>query len=148
MPKLTPETGIAWVPTAQQAEVIDLLATGYSQQATSRALDVPVTTISYWIHEAAFADTFREQVDLRAAEFNAAKEAVHDQQVVMALQILQDALSGELQREADFVLSDDGKATRTNNGGKAPLRYEAAVELLRATFWKQVAGGHKAFGAP
>ena len=137
MPKRHPQTALGWIPSAQQWEVIDLLASGYSQQAVSRALEMPVSTISAWLHERDFSDQFRELVVKRTGEFQAAKDAVHDQQVVMALQVLQDALSGDLQRERG----------RDGATGPAPLRYEAAIELLRATFWKQRAGGHKPFGA-
>lgn len=129
------ETSLGWIPTAQQAEVIDLLATGYSQQACSRATDVPVMTINSWLNELSFSEQFREMVHERTEDFNAAKDAVHDQQVVMALQIIQDALTGELRREPN------------GDSSIAPLRYEAAIQLLRATFWRNKAGGHKQFGA-
>lgn len=129
------DTSLAWIPSAEQVEVIDMLATGYSQSAAARATGIPVTTISTWIHDRSFSEEFRAMVESRAAEYQAAAEAVHNQQVVLALQIVQEALTGELQRE------------RTGTGSITPLRYDAAVELLRATFWKQRAGGHKQFGA-
>lgn len=129
------ETSLAWVPSPEQVEVIDMLATGYSQSAAARATGIPVTTISTWIHEAVTAPEFRAMVQERAEEYQRAKDAVHDQQVVLALQIIQEALTGEMQRE------------RTGTGSITPLRYDAAVELLRATFWKQRTGGHKQFGS-
>jgi hypothetical protein len=124
-----------WAPTAEQAEVIDLQATGYSQQACSRVTGVPVGTIWSWNNELAFSAQYRELVQRRTEEFQAAKDAIHDQQVVMALEILQTALSGDMQRE------------RVGDASVTPLRYEAAIQLLRATFWKQKSGEpHKKFG--
>ena len=134
MAKSQRETKPGWKPTAEQAEVIDLLASGYSQLAISRVTNVPQPTIWSWQNELAFSDQFNALVDQRAAEFNAARDAVHEQQVVMALQIMQEALSGEMQRE------------RVGDAVVTPLRFEAAVKLLQSTFYKQIAGGHKKFG--
>ena len=136
MARSVSETKPAWVPTEQMAEVIDLQATGYSLLACFRATGVPVQTIWSWNNELAFSEQYRALVQQRTEDFNQAKDSVHDQQVVMALQVIQEALSGELQRERSGPLGPSEK----------PLRYEAAIELLRATFWKQKAGGHKKFG--
>lgn len=121
-----------WIPTSVQLDAIDMQASGYSLSAISRTQGIPIPTIWSWNNETSFAAQYRELVAKRAQEFHEAKEAVHSQQVVMALQIIQDALSGEMQR--DPVGTD---------GAIAPLRYEAAVQLLRATFWKQQTGGYK-----
>ena len=137
MPRMRPETIAAWAPSIEQLDVIDWLASGYSQQACSRLSSIPVQTISNWIHDSTFSDAFRARVTQRTADFQAAKQSVHEQQVVLALQVIQDALTGELQRERG----------RDGGSGQAPLRYEAAVELLRGTFWPQQRGGHKQFGA-
>ena len=124
-----------WAPSAEQAEAIDLQATGYSMQAISRITGTPQQTIWSWVNELSFSEQYRELVQRRTAEFQAAKDAIHDQQVVMALEILQTALSGDMQRE------------RVGDSAVTPLRYEAAIQLLRATFWKQKSGaGHKKFG--
>lgn len=137
MARSVSETKPAWVPTEQMAEVIDLQATGYSLLACSRVTDIPVQTIWSWNNELAFSEQYRLRVQERTEDFNQAKDSVHDQQVVMALQVIQEALSGELTRERNERAGTSEK----------PLRYEAAIELLRATFWKQKAGGHKQFGA-
>jgi predicted transcriptional regulator len=129
------DTALGWIPTGPQLETIDLLATGYSQNAIARLLGIPVTTISGWIHEQSYAAQFREMVAKRTADFNAAKDSIHDQQVVMALEIIQEALSGEMRREPNG-----------DSGSIAPLRYEAAIQLLRNTFWRTKGGGHKKFG--
>lgn len=127
-------TKAGWRPTEDMLEAIDLQATGYSMNAVARELGIAVQTIWSWNNEVTFAEQYREMVRVRTEEFQAARDAVHEQQVVMALQIIQDALSGEMKREPS------GDTTQT------PLRYEAAIQLLRATFWKQKAGGHQQFG--
>ena len=112
-----------------------MLASGYSQLAISRVTGIPQPTIWGWQNSlVSFSDQFNALVDTRAAEFRAAKDAVHEQQVVMALQVIQEALSGEMQRE------------RAGDSYVTPLRFEAAVKLLQSTFWKQQSGGHKQIG--
>lgn len=135
MAKAQSETKFGWKPTAEQVEVIDLLASGYSQLAVSRATGIAQQTIWSWCNELAFSEQFMERVDQRAEEFQAAKSAVHEQQVVMALQVVQEALSGEMQRE------------RAGDAYVTPLRFEAAIKLLQSTFWKQQSGGHKQIGS-
>ena len=135
MAKSQAQTKPGWVPNPLMLEAIDMQATGHSLSAISRDLDVPVVTLWSWNNELAFSEQYRQMVESRAAEFQAARDAVHDQQVVMALQIIQDALTGEMQRE------------RAGDAYVAPLRYEAAIQLLRGTFWAQKRGGHKQFGA-
>ena len=135
MAKSQAQTKPGWVPNPLMLEAIDMQATGHSLSAISRDLDVPVVTLWSWNNELAFSEQYRQMVESRAAEFQAARDAVHDQQVVMALQIIQDALTGEMQRE------------RAGDAYVAPLRYEAAIKLLQGTFWKQQSGGHKQFGA-
>lgn len=104
-------------------------------QACSRVTGVPQQTIWSWNNELAFSAQYRELVQRRAEEFQAARDAIHDQQVVMALEIVHAALSGEMQRE------------RVGDTTVTPLRYEAAIQLLRNTFWKQKSGEpHKRFG--
>jgi hypothetical protein len=137
MSKAKADTNSRWHPSAEQAEVIDLLASGYSQLAISRVTGIPQPTIWGWQNSlVSFSDQFNALVDTRAAEFRAAKDAVHEQQVVMALQVIQEALSGEMQRE------------RAGDSYVTPLRFEAAVKLLQSTFWKQQSGGHKQIGTP
>ena len=61
-----------------------------------------------------------------------ALEAIEDQEMLQATAILGKALAGEVPRDPD---------------GNIPIEYSAALELLRATRWKQRSGGHKQFGA-
>lgn len=136
MAKSQSETKPGWVPTVDMLDVIDMQASGYSLSAISREKNIPIQTLWSWNNELAFSEQYRALLAKRTEEFHAAKQAVHNQQVVMALQVIQEALSGEMQRE------------RAGEGTALPLRLETAIQLLRNTFWKQVAGGHKQFGAP
>ena len=136
MAKAQAQTKPGWIPNPSMLEAIDMQATGHSLTAISRDLDVPLPTLWSWNNELAFSEQYRAMVESRAAEFQAAKDAVHDQQVVIALGIIQQALTGEMDRE------------RAGDAYIAPLRYEAAIKLLQGTYWKQRAGGHKQFGAP
>ena len=124
-----------WAPTPQQYDAIDLQALGYSLNAIARKLDIPQPTLWSWNNELAFSAQYRERVEQRIDEFAEARDAVHDQQVILALDILQQVLTGEMPRE------------RVGDNAIAPLRYDAAVKLLSQTFWKQKAGGHQQFGA-
>jgi hypothetical protein len=126
------ETGLAWMPSELQSRAIDYLAQGYSQNRTAALIETSQQNVWYWWNEANFAVPFRAMVAERAILFIQARDAIHDQQETMAQAILHQALSGEI--EADGF-------------GRPPLRFDAAIELLRATYWKQRAGGHKQFGA-
>ena len=134
--KRTGDTALQWVPTADQSRVLDCLAMGLSQNAASRDTGIPYQTINSWINDLAFSDAFREEVERRSALFQENLRAIEDQQIVQATAVVGRAISGELERELGA------------RGGQNPLQYDAAVELLRNTRWKQKAGEqHKQFGA-
>ena len=126
------DTGLRWVPTHEQSRVIDALALGYSQNAAARTTGVPYQTINDWVSNSRHAAEFRAIVEERMALFNENLTAIEQQQVVQATALVGMALSGEMQRDAR---------------GNYPLEYVAAVELLRATRWRQIAGEkHRQFG--
>lgn len=132
MPRIRPETALQWVPTADQNAVLDWLAMGYSQQAASRQTEVPQPTIWKWLNEREFSALFREEVQRRSALFQENLSAIEEQQKLQATATFGKVLSGEVRRDSS---------------GNAPLEYLAAVELLRATRWKQIAGEpHRKFG--
>ena len=136
--KRTGDTALQWVPTADQSRVLDCLAMGLSQNAASRDTGIPYQTINSWINDLAFSDAFREEVVRRATLFQENLRAIEDQQIVQATAVVGRAIAGELERERD------GRTGSTKN----TLQYDAAVELLRNTRWKQKAGEqHKQFGA-
>jgi len=131
------EHALQWVPTLDQSRVLDCLAMGRSQNAASRETGIPYTTINSWVSELLFSEAFRAEVMRRAELFQENLAAIEDQQIVQATAIVGRAIAGELERERDG---------RTG-GSKNTLQYDAAVELLRATRWRQKAGEpHKQFG--
>ena len=132
MAKSQSDNKLAWVPTPEMGPVLDGLAMGMSQQAVSRSTGVPQQTIWSWINELAFSAQFRDEIQVRARLFQENLEAIEEQQMLQATATFGKALAGEVRRDHD---------------GNAPLEYLAAIELLRATRWKQKAGGHKQFGA-
>lgn len=133
MAKAQSETKLAWVPTKDQNLALDWLAMGYSLNAVSRMTEIPVTTIWSWANELAFSAQFREEIQTRAKVFQDNLGAIEEQQMLQATATFGKALAGEVRRDG---------------AGNAPLEYLAAVELLRATRWKQKAGEqHKQFGA-
>jgi len=125
-------TARPWVPTKEQNEALDWLAMGYSMNATSRNVGIAVGTVWNWVNDAQFSEQFRKEITQRAAVFQENLEAIEDQQMLQATAILGKALAGEVPRDPD---------------GNIPIEYSAALELLRATRWKQRSGGHKQFGA-
>lgn len=133
MARAQAETKLAWVPTAEQSAVLDQLAMGYSMNAASRVTGVAVQTIWSWANELAFSAQFQDEIQTRAKLFQDNLEAIEDQQMMQAVALFGRVLAGEVRRDKD---------------GDLPPEYVAAAELLRATRWKQKAGGHKAFGAP
>ena len=134
--KRTGDTALQWVPTADQSRALDGLAMGLSQNAVSRETGIPYQTINSWVNDLLFSDAFREEVERRSALFQENLRAIEDQQIVQATAVVGRAISGELERELGA------------RGGQNPLQYDAAVELLRNTRWKQKAGEqHKQFGA-
>jgi hypothetical protein len=133
MAKAKSDTKLAWMPTAEQSAVIDQLAMGYSLNAAERATGVAHQTIWSWANELAFSGQFREEIRRRAALFQANLEAIEDQQVLQATALYGRVLAGEVD---------------VDRTGNLPAEYQYALELLRATRWKQRAGGHKRFGTP
>jgi transcriptional regulator with XRE-family HTH domain len=130
-PKTT-ETALGWIPTEQQAAVIDFLALGYSQNAAARQLGVLQQTISLWLNDASFAPQFRERVAERQKLFEENLERIESQQQVMATALVGHALNGEAARD---------------KYGNRPLDLDVAIELLRPR-WRYRAGErHKQFGA-
>ena len=133
MARAQSETKLAWVPTADMSAVLDQLAMGYSLNAASRVTGVALQTIWSWINELSFSAQFREEIQSRSALFQENLSAIEDQQAMQATATFGKALVGEVHRDSN---------------GNAPIEYLAAVELLRATRWKQKAGEqHQRFGA-
>jgi hypothetical protein len=132
MARAQSQTKLAWVPTKDQNSALDWLAQGYSLNAVSRLTQIPVVTIWSWVNELAFSTQFREEIDKRAALFQENLSAIEEQQKLQATSTFGKALAGEFHRDSS---------------GNVPLEYLAAVELLRATRWKQIAGEpHRKFG--
>jgi hypothetical protein len=105
-----------------------MLAMGYSQNAAARRLSIAQPTIASWIHREPHGLSFQAEIRRRAELFLENLGAIEDQQIIIATQLFGRILAGEV--EADAY-------------GNLPPEYRAATELLRATRWKQRAGGHK-----
>lgn len=134
------DTALAWVPTADQSRVLDGLAMGLSQNAVARDTGIPYTTINTWVNDLLFSEAFRAEVKRRAQLFAENLSAIEDQMGIQATAVVARAIAGELERE--YLPGRDGGST------KNPLQYDAAVEFLRATRWKQIAGEqHRQFGS-
>lgn len=120
------DNALAWFPDPKQRKVIECLAIGYSQNRASQLCDVPQRTISSWWSELSFSVHFRQMVAERAAELVAYRDDIHQQQVAMAQIVFHKGLSGEPVSDTEL---------------------DSATRILGATYWRQIAGGHKAFGA-
>lgn len=109
---------------------------GLSQNAVSRETGIPQQTISDWLNTLSFSEEFRAAVRTRAEMFQENLGAIEDQMIVQATALVARAIAGELDRDV------------TRSGTQNPLRYDAAIEFLRSTRWKRLAGEqHKQFGS-
>lgn len=136
MPKNKSDTSLAWIPSPDQSRVIDGLAMGLSQNAVARETGILQQTINHWVNDLSFSAEFRAAVVARSEMFQANLGAIEDQMVVQATALVARAIAGELDRDI------------ARGGTQNPLRYDAAVEFLRATRWKRLAGEqHKQFGS-
>jgi hypothetical protein len=105
------------------------LASGYSQNRAAALSGVPQQTISDWWTGCTFSEQFRDLVANFQVEFMERRESIIEQSETLALLLYHQGLTGE----------------RTDPG-TTPLNL--ALELLKATVWRQRAGQqHKAFGA-
>lgn len=119
-----------WRPTDEQFKVAELLASGYSQNRTAALCGVPQRTISHWYSDLDFSPQFRELVAELQVQFIQRRESILVQSETLALHLYHQGLTGEC-----------------TDSGATPI--DLALELLRATVWRQRAGQqHKAFGAP
>lgn len=133
MPRQRSETRLQWLPDSTQSRVLDGLAMGMSQNACARAFGVAVQNINYWVNEASFSEAFRAEVQARAKLFEENRGAIEEQQITRAIALVGEALEGGVERDRN---------------GQLPVQHSVAIELLRATRWKQKAGEqHKQFGA-
>ena len=118
-----------WRPTDEQFKVAELLASGYSQNRAAALSGVPQRTISHWYSDLDFSPQFRALVAELQVEFIERRESILIQSETLALLLYHQGLTGEHSDE-----------------GTTPL--DLALELLRATVWRQRAGQqHKQFGA-
>lgn len=128
--------------TADQSRALDCLALGLSINATGRETGIPDSTIGFWVNGASFAEQFRAELEVRKQLFRDNLAAVEMQMAVQSTALVAQAIAGELER--DYPDADENHRGK----GQNPLRYEAAVEFLRSTRWKQLAGEeHKRFGS-